>query len=156
VTGARLCVRFMSPANPLRHDRTEAGAPDAPEEALSLLRSAAELFALKAEWLDLWGRAPNSAFTQGPAWAEASWQAVSLPLGRRLLCVVGRTRGRLTMLWPLVSYRDRGLTIVRPLGPEAAEYSSMLIEPAPSAAARIGAAFRLLRRESGCDLLLAP
>jgi len=60
----------------------------------------------------------------------------------------------LVALWPLVTYRKAGLTVVRPLGAESSEYSAPLIEPGISSEALLA---QLWSAAVGLgDLLLLP
>lgn len=95
---------------------------------LRILRSEDELSALEHEWDDLAKRCPGYFLSQTFLWAQAAWQTVARPGGRKLYIVALRAEARLVALWPLVIYRQHGLDIVRPLGSESSEYSAPLAE----------------------------
>jgi CelD/BcsL family acetyltransferase involved in cellulose biosynthesis len=118
-----------------------AGAPD-------------ELMALQEDWDDLLSRCPDHHFSQTFDWAVTGWKRVGKPRGRGLEVLTLRDADRLVGLWPLVTYRQGGIRIVRPLGAEASEYTLPLLDPGndPIACAR-----RLLEQAGLLgDLLLLP
>lgn len=114
------------------------------------------LRALEPEWNDLWLRARDEYVTQSFAWCWAAWCTVGEPLGRRLHCVVARHAGELVLVWPFTVRRVGAWTRARPLGPEVAEYSTVLVERDARAADRLGAAWKLLCRTIRSDMILFP
>jgi CelD/BcsL family acetyltransferase involved in cellulose biosynthesis len=118
------------------------------------LRSADELDALAPDWNELTARCPTSYISQTHRWAAAAWRHVAAPRGRALHCLTLRSQGRLVAVWPLVVERRGALTVVRPLGPEASEYCSPLVEPGTEEGVRTKRLWREAARLG--DLALLP
>ena len=116
--------------------------------------------AVRNEWEDLWSRA-NGHYHEAFAVCWESWLNIAGPRGSKLRCIVGRQNGRLVMVWPLVVTR-RGLwRVLRMLGPEAADYTSMLLDPeAETVIYNTGDGLKMARsREalrSGCGAAALP
>lgn len=122
-----------------------------------IVTDARGLRALEAEWNALWARAGDDYVTSSFAWCVHAWEQMAQPLGRRLYTLVARdAAGRLTLVWPLVQYRYGPWRRARPLGPEVAEYSSILVERGPEMAERLAAAFAHVRRTARCDQIILP
>ena len=92
--------------------------------------------ALQEDWDALWSRA-NGRYYQAFSVCLLAWLHVAKPQGRRLRCLVCREKGRLVMVWPLVTYRRALWTYLLPLSPDAGDYTSVLVESDQSAAALI-------------------
>jgi len=114
------------------------------------------LLALADEWNDLWVRAGSEYVSQRFGWCWAAWTNVAQPLGRRLHCVVARRDGKAVLIWPFVVFRFGIWKRARPLGPEVAEYTSVLVEDDEHADARVATAWRTLCRTIRCDSILLP
>ena len=67
-----------------------------------------------------------------------------------------RENGRLVAVWPLVSHTKFFWTVVHPLSPEAADYTSILAEDGPSTSAWIEQIWRAVRQRCGADIILLP
>ncbi len=123
-------------------------------DELRLLRSVAELDALADEWDALTARCPGYYVSQTREWAAAAWHQVAAPRGRTLCCLTVQAQGRLVAVWPLVTERHGSLNVVRPLGPEASEYCTPLVEPGADESTRTQQLWRAAARLG--DLVLLP
>jgi len=110
--------------------------------------------ALQSEWVALWAGAPGrylQAFAEG--WL--CWRIPPQPRGRQLHCIVCREQGKLLMVWPLVTYRFLFWTLLRPLSPDTADHTSILMDEQIGNAAVIEDIWRTVMRSCGahvCDL----
>jgi CelD/BcsL family acetyltransferase involved in cellulose biosynthesis len=118
------------------------------------IRSAADLSVLEDEWNELAERCPGYFLSQTHRWADAAWRTVALPRGRTLAGVALRFEKRLVAVWPLVVYRAMGVRMMRPLGPEASEYCSPLVEPGEQSAGWTAALWQAAA--AGADVLVLP
>lgn len=123
-------------------------------DRLRVARSADELSSLTPYWNDLLARCPDHRFTQSPAWAEAGWRFIGRPRGRQLHGLALFSQEALVGLWPLVTHDHDGRRIVRPLGAEASEYCTPLVEPGPAARRRLQTLWRAAARLG--DLAILP
>ena len=122
---------------------------------LKVITSAVEFYALRSEWDDLWSRA-NGRHHESFAVCWLSWLRVSEPLARKLRIILLRENGRLVAAWPLVSYRKFFWTVLRPLSPEAADYTSILVEDGPTTSALIEQVWRAAHQRFCADVILLP
>ena len=76
-------------------------------------------------------RCPGHRLSQRHHWSAVAWRTVAEPRGRSLHILTLRSGGRLVGVWPLISYLDKGLRLVRQLGAESSEYTEPLVEPGP-------------------------
>jgi CelD/BcsL family acetyltransferase involved in cellulose biosynthesis len=97
-------------------------------DELRTIRSTEELSALAADWDGLALRSPGYFLSQTFPWADAAWRTVARPSGHELHCVTLRSEGRLTGIWPLAVYSERGLRKIRPLGFESTGFCAPLVE----------------------------
>ena len=111
--------------------------------------------ALQSDWDALWSRA-NGRHHQAFAVCWLCWLHVAQPAGRQLRCIVCREHGKLVMVWPLVTYRQVFWTLLRPLTPDTAEHTSILLDDEVCAPEMIASACRAATRLSGADVFLAP
>jgi CelD/BcsL family acetyltransferase involved in cellulose biosynthesis len=98
---------------------------------VQVLGSASDLALLRKEWEELASRCPGHRLAQRHRWSAVAWRTVAEPRGRRLHILTLRSAGKLVGVWPLVSYLDNGLRLVRQLGAESSEYTEPLVEPGP-------------------------
>jgi CelD/BcsL family acetyltransferase involved in cellulose biosynthesis len=122
-------------------------------DSYEVLAEPEALFALEAEWDALLAGSREQRFSQSCAWCRATWDAVDAPRGRSLLDLVVRNDARMVALWPVVLYRTGHWKVARPLGCAFGEYSDVLVLDDVKAEARALAAWRELRRVSGCDIV---
>ncbi|SAL04168.1 GNAT family N-acetyltransferase [Caballeronia ptereochthonis] len=111
--------------------------------------------ALEREWNALWLKAHGRYFQRFDVCLLA-WRHVARPQNRKLHCIVLRERGELRLVWPLVSWRRIFWTYLLPLSPDAADYTSMLVEDGPDAAARIESAWRAACARCKADFVHLP
>jgi CelD/BcsL family acetyltransferase involved in cellulose biosynthesis len=114
----------------------------------------ADLADLRQDWRSLADRCPGHYLSQTWRWAATAWNTVAAPRRRKLHILTLRSEGRLVAVWPVVSYRDGRLQIVRQLSAEGSEYVSPLIEPGPASAEHLKMLCRAVRALG--DLLLLP
>jgi len=111
--------------------------------------------ALQPEWDALWHTAQGEHF-QAFAYCASSLEIVAAAAGHKLHCVVGRRRGVLKALWPLVSYRKLCWRFVQPLAPAYNPPHDMLVEPGPDAANLVAATWRAMLASVRPDLVYLP
>ncbi|MBB1634070.1 hypothetical protein A9975_24850 [Cupriavidus sp. UME77] len=111
--------------------------------------------ALQPEWDALWHTAQGEHF-QAFAYCASSLEVVAAAAGHKLHCVVGRRRGALKVLWPLVSYRKLCWRFVQPLAPAYNPPHDMLVEPGPDAANLVAATWREMLASVRPDLVYLP
>lgn len=120
-----------------------------------IIRDEAAFLALRDEWDALW-RSAHGPYYQSFDVCWLAWQEVARPRGRKLLCIVKREAGKLVLAWPLVSFKRQFWTYVVPLGPDAGDYTSVLVEDGPYTAAQVEGAWRVARRHCGADFVHMP
>jgi CelD/BcsL family acetyltransferase involved in cellulose biosynthesis len=125
-------------------------------DSWEIVRDPDALRALEPEWNALWERAGDAYATLRFAWCWAAWTEVAQPMGRRLHCVVGRSGGAVTLIWPFVVYRHALWQRARPLAPEVAEYSGVLVAPDALRGEHVAGAWQTLRRTARADAVLLP
>jgi CelD/BcsL family acetyltransferase involved in cellulose biosynthesis len=111
--------------------------------------------ALKDEWTDLWSRS-NGQYHESYAVSSLSWQHLAKPQGGALRCVVGYSNSRIVMVWPLALYR-RGLwTMLKSLGSDSADYSSILLDPNEDPVRWTQQAIRTAMKDCGAAIIRLP
>ncbi|MBP0590960.1 GNAT family N-acetyltransferase [Paraburkholderia sp. LEh10] len=110
---------------------------------------------LKDDWTALWSRA-DGQYHESHAFSWLSWQHLAKPQGGALRCILGYSKSKLVMVWPLVLYR-RGLwTILKSLGPDSADYSSILIDPQEDAVGLTQLAIRAAMKDCNAAIIRLP
>lgn len=127
-----------------------------PRTVYSFVHDREALDALERAWNALEEQDNESFVTLRHGWCRAAWDRVGAPNGRRLHIVVGREGDDVVFIWPLVVYRQGVLVRARPLGPEVAEYSSVLVRRDAAARERIDDAWTFVRGALRADQLLIP
>ena len=123
--------------------------------ATRLISSPDAIAAVRPQWDELWARAGGS-YVQSPASCLAAWQHILQPQSARLSIAVSFEGDRLVALWPL-HLRRRGLwRVLSQVGPMAAEFSNVLVEPGPLARQRVAALWSAVGRASIADLAIVP
>ena len=125
-------------------------AEEAPPIVFSVVRETAEFSALQASWTALTGRIGSVHLHQTFAWQWRAWTCVAERLGHRLAIVVGRVDGQVVLIWPLMHDGD----YLRFLSSEQTEYRDILVEPGPSSAMWLEAAWDTVVRIRGAQCLL--
>lgn len=120
-----------------------------------ILTGIGEMVALETEWNALWRKA-RGAFYQSYSTAYHSWAEISGPSGRSLFCITVREKGRLVLVFPMVRYRNGPCSMVRPLGPDAAETTDVLVDPETDVAANVELAWRTIEQFSKVDVIRMP
>jgi CelD/BcsL family acetyltransferase involved in cellulose biosynthesis len=118
----------------------ERDLPDRGDTRLvfEIIDDSASFAALRESWETLFARAAVPHFFQRFEWLWAAWRYVAEPKGRRLLILVGRSEGRVVLIWPLMR-QDRGL--IRFLASDRGEYRDILVEAGPAAERWVGEAY---------------
>jgi len=122
---------------------------------VEVIRDAERFLALRTDWEDLWTRS-NGQYHESFLVCWQSWLNIAKPRGSQLRCIVAYADFQLVMIWPL-AVSTRGLwRVLRPLGPEAAEYTSILIEPDADNQALTRLAWRTATKQCGADVVRLP
>ncbi len=123
-----------------------------------ILTKPEEVLALRPAWDALWRRADGN-YAQSPATCLAAWQRIAARHAR-LHVVAGFEGGDLVAIWPLVRRRQALWQVLYQLGPQAAEFSEMLLDGGPGGEpgrqARAAAIWRCVRTRSRADLVMLP
>jgi CelD/BcsL family acetyltransferase involved in cellulose biosynthesis len=123
--------------------------------AFEVVTERARFDALEADWTALYDRAGLShqlfqSFNW--CWHWANHYLDETRPGPRLAILVARRAGRAVMIWPLVSERIAGLTVVSWLGEPVSQYGDVLVEDGPERpellAAGLDAVLRRLRPDA--------
>lgn len=106
-----------------------------PRVAFELITGRSAFEALEHEWNELFDRSARSihvfqSFNFCWHWANTFLAQESDKSGPRLAILTARQKGRLVMIWPLVSERAHGITEVYWMGEPVAQYGDALIDPA--------------------------
>jgi CelD/BcsL family acetyltransferase involved in cellulose biosynthesis len=122
---------------------------------VEVVRDETGFLALKKEWDALWQKA-HGRFYQRHDLCLLAWRITAAPRGRKLHCIVMRENGELRLVWPLMSYRRLFWVYALQLGPDSAEYTSMLVEDGPRAAMFVERAWRAAREHCRADIIQLP
>lgn len=125
------------------------------DSCVEVITDTQRFLALRNEWEELWSRS-NGQYHESFAVCWQSWVDIAQPRGSKLRCIVGRRDGRLVMVWPLAVSRHAVWRVLRLLGPEAADYTTILIEPGTDAAALARQAWDTACRHCGADVIRMP
>ena len=125
------------------------------DKTCDIITDIGQMAALEAEWNALWLKAKGS-FYQSYSVAYHSWNEISRPAGRSLFCIVIRDKGKLVLVFPLVRYRNGPCSMVRPLGPDAAQTTDVLVDPDTDCQENIRLAWRTIERKSKVDIIRMP
>lgn len=119
---------------------------------LEIIRDPEHLTNLEPDWHRLYTQRPHHYF-QSFRWAMHSWSHVASCHRHGLLVVVGRASGEIVLIWPLTVRSKWGMRLAQVLGPEAYDYSDILVANAPMQLSWIDAAYRELKHEARVDAL---
>jgi CelD/BcsL family acetyltransferase involved in cellulose biosynthesis len=110
--------------------RSVAGAASgAPGIALRTVATEADLLSLQPRW-DVLARRQERQFVEQRFFsAQAAWDEVQRPKGRRLHVIVGEIGDRLVLVLPLVEQRIGPIRIAHWLGPDNYEVCDVLLDP---------------------------
>jgi len=106
--------------------------------------------ALEADWRGLCERADGFGFFQRYDWLWRVWQRVASVRGRSLCIVVGRSEGRVVLIWPLM--RDRRQ--LRMLAADKVEYRDIIVERSPHANTWMDVAWGRIKSLKNVDVFL--
>ncbi len=110
---------------------------------------------LRPQWDALWRQA-DGGYSQSPAACMAVWREMMAPGGARFMLVSGREDGRLVAVWPLAVRRLGLWRVLYQIGPQAAEFSNMLVQPGTQADAWVAAMWRAVVGARGADMVALP
>jgi CelD/BcsL family acetyltransferase involved in cellulose biosynthesis len=122
---------------------------------VTVLTDPKEVWDIQPAWEALWRRA-NGTYAQAFVTCRAAWRHMAAAKGGRLRVMACFDDGRLVALWPLIASRSGAWRVLRQLGPQAAEYSDMLVEASPHAGAYAAAIWREVRSGRHGDLIVLP
>ena len=111
---------------------------------------------LKDDWQRLYQAADQPYLSQSFEWNQCAWETSELPRGSRLHCIVARSSGRVSMIWPLVVARDHLWSIVRPLTGEGGEYTDALGDRTSDSGGIVQNVWRELHKSSHADIIDLP
>ncbi len=130
----------------------------APGITFAVVRDRPAFDALEPEWNDLFRRAGRDAqLFQTFNW-NWHWANHYLPPGPRArlsrAVVTVRRDGRLVMLWPLVSERIGGLSLLRWMGEPISQYGDVLCEAGPDTARLMRETWQFITTKLGADAIV--
>jgi CelD/BcsL family acetyltransferase involved in cellulose biosynthesis len=122
--------------------------------ALDHVGSLADFARLEADWRELESQSPATSLFQSFDWLQ-SWATVYLTegSGTQPFIVIGRLGGKLVFAWPLMLQRHGPVRVLRWLSKPLAQYGDVLMAPGLCPRAWLPAALRLIRDESGADMI---
>jgi CelD/BcsL family acetyltransferase involved in cellulose biosynthesis len=125
------------------------------DQTCVVITEISQMTKLESEWNALWLKAKGS-FYQSYSVAYHSWNEISRPAGRSLFCVVIRENGELVLVFPLVRYRNGPCWMARPLGPDAAQTTDVLVDPQSDYEANLKLAWQTVERWCKVDIIRMP
>ena len=122
---------------------------------VEVIRDPERFLALRTDWEDLWARS-NGQYHESFPVCWQSWLNIAKPRGSQLRCIVAYVDFRVVMIWPLAVSTHGLWRVLRPLGPEAAEYTTILIEPDSDTQTLTRLAWSTAMKHCGADLIRLP
>jgi len=128
---------------------------------LNLVSDTAGFEALESEWCDLFDRAGQShqlfqSYNWNWHWCQTYLISETKRNSAKLSIVVGKSDGRLVMVWPLITDSRMGVKYVCWMGRPVSQYSDVLIEEGPSQMAWLNEGWRFVCTRLGADLICLP
>jgi CelD/BcsL family acetyltransferase involved in cellulose biosynthesis len=133
----------------------QAGTHSLPHDAaLAHVHNLADFARLEADWRELESQCPATSLFQSFDWLQ-SWTAVYMTEGNgnQPFIVTGTLGGKLVFAWPLMLQRHGPVKVLRWLSKPLAQYGDVLMAPGLCPRAWLPAALRLIRSESGADMI---
>jgi CelD/BcsL family acetyltransferase involved in cellulose biosynthesis len=133
----------------------QAGTHSLPHDAaLAHVHNLADFARLEADWRELESQSPATSLFQSFDWLQ-SWTAVYMTEGNgnQPFIVTGTLGGKLVFAWPLMLQRHGPVKVLRWLSKPLAQYGDVLMAPGLCPRAWLPAALRLIRSESGADMI---
>ncbi|WP_250455461.1 GNAT family N-acetyltransferase [Caballeronia sp. ATUFL_M2_KS44] len=127
----------------------------APATRIDIIKTTEEFRALGDEWQALWRRA-RGRHHESFVTCWLSWECVAKPIGRSLRIIAVHRGERLVAVWPLVRSRNRLWTVMRPLSPESADYTTVLVDPEHASVELIESIWRAALERCPADIFLLP
>lgn len=106
--------------------------------------------ALEAEWRSLCSRIGDHHYFQSFSWQWQAWQQIAKVRKRGLCLLVGRSNGRVVLLWPLM--RDGHQ--IRLLASDKVEYRDLVVEAGPYARPWMAMAWNAVKDLKGINFFL--
>lgn len=125
-------------------------------DGFSLVTKEQEFLLLEDQWNNLWANNKNSSVFQSFNYCYHAWKSILKPLRRKLYCVIKRQNDQIVLIWPLIKYRKLLCSIVRPLGPVAAEYTDPLIDDSINSQQIVHQMWEFLRKSLRSDIINLP
>lgn len=128
---------------------------NAPVDGIDVIKTPERFQALHSEWRELWHRAKGRHHESfDVCWLV--WDGVAKLKGRSLRIITVRREGRLIAVWPLVRSRNRLWTVLRPLGPDSADYTTVLVDPGHASDDLIESIWIAAQQRCASDIILLP
>lgn len=142
-------------------DRSVADGFLAPELDLQLVTDDAGFEALECDWNALFERAGQShqlfqSYNWNWHWRQTYLTDKTRQKHFKLSIVVGRCKGRVVMIWPLISDTTMGVKYVCWMGMPISQYSDVLIEDSPDQMAWLHEGWRFIRTQLETDTICLP
>lgn len=135
-----------------------ASVNEAGQVQFSTVKDPVELYALKADWDELFAHAGHGGQVfQTHGWCR-TWAATFLKPGQNnsdeLFVVTGRVDGRLVMVWPLVRERSHGMSRLVWLGAPVTQYGDCLLSQDVDKDAVLDSAWAFISQAANVDYVL--
>jgi CelD/BcsL family acetyltransferase involved in cellulose biosynthesis len=128
---------------------------NAPVEDIEVIKTPESFQALRSEWQALWSRS-KGRHHESFATCWLTWDCVAKRMGRSLRIITARRDGKLIAAWPLVRTRKRLWTVLRPLSPESADYTTVLVDPDHASDRLMESMWRAAQEQCASDIFLLP
>jgi CelD/BcsL family acetyltransferase involved in cellulose biosynthesis len=140
----------------LTRDERDVPMPDR-QIQLEFVQDNDALLGLREDWQLLWQATVRDFYVLSFPVVWRAWTQVFEPAGCELRVVVGRSGGRVVLIWPLYIRGKKAYGLWREarwLGRDPIDYGEVLVEPAAENEAWIEAALQYIVSNIGADFLL--
>jgi CelD/BcsL family acetyltransferase involved in cellulose biosynthesis len=120
---------------------------------IEIINETQALRALEPEWNDLCTRVPDHRYNQTFSWLWRGWECVLSKKNYDLHVIVGRTDGRVVLIWPVVVHRYLAWRMLGWLGADSTECPDLLVESGPKTLEWLQAAWKIIVYDSGIDVI---
>lgn len=126
-----------------------------PLEEIGVINTSEGFHALQEQWHELWVRAQGKHHESFiVCWL--AWDRIAKPAGKSLRLITVRRDRRLIAVWPLVRSRHRLWTVLQPLGPDSADYTTVLVDPDHASAQLTKSIWLAAQKQCAADLIVLP
>jgi len=80
---------------------------NSPQVQLDVIRDSAGLAALRSEWGALWKCSAKDNYELSHSVVWHAWNIVAKPQGHQLCIVIGRSAGRVVLIWPAIVRHEK-------------------------------------------------